>query len=214
MQYADGGNLWDLIESLPDGKVPEHDLKWWLPQIINAIDWCHSQGFVHRYSYLSSLAYQKSNKLIHFRDVKPHNFVITPSSRILLVDFGSAAPLLPPSSSGVQQVSREYCLVPCGTCDYISPEVLQSHEEALVALELKEDSPHRSHQTSPGEISCYGRETDWWSFGAMVYEMTYGIAPFFAQDIGQTYVKIMDHRVSSILMQLLECMHKLSIDES
>ncbi|GJJ14010.1 hypothetical protein Clacol_008267 [Clathrus columnatus] len=177
MQYADGGNLWDLIESLPDGKISEHDLKWWLPQIVNAIDWCHSQGFIHR-------------------DVKPHNFVITPSSRILLVDFGSAAPLLPPSSSGVQIVPKEYCLVPCGTCDYISPEILQCHEEALVALELEEDSSHTSRQNGPGEISCYGRETDWWSFGAMVYEMTYGVAPFFAQDIGRTYVKIMDHRTN------------------
>lgn len=125
--------------------------------------------------------------------MKPHNFVITPSSHILLVDFGSAAPLLPRSPSGVQTVPREYCLVPCGTCDYISPEILQSHEEALVALELEEDSPHSSQQET---VSCYGRETDWWSFGAMVYEMTYGVAPFFAQDIGRTYVKIMDHRVS------------------
>jgi serine/threonine protein kinase len=49
MEYADGGNLWDVIESSPEGKISEQDLKWWTPQMVSAIDWCHSQGFVHRY---------------------------------------------------------------------------------------------------------------------------------------------------------------------
>jgi hypothetical protein len=30
----------------------------------------------------------------------------------------------------------------------------------------------------------------------MVYEMAFGVAPFFANDVSQTYVKIIDHRVS------------------
>jgi serine/threonine protein kinase len=50
MEYAEGGTLWDVLESSPhDGKIPESDLKWWAPQIISAIHWCHSQGFAHRY---------------------------------------------------------------------------------------------------------------------------------------------------------------------
>lgn len=48
MQYADGGNLWDVIESSQEGKISELDLRWWAPQMVSAIDWCHSQGFVHR----------------------------------------------------------------------------------------------------------------------------------------------------------------------
>jgi len=28
-------------------------------------------------------------------------------------------------------------------------------------------------------IGIDGLKTDWWSLGAMVYEMAYGIAPFF-----------------------------------
>ena len=62
-----------------------------------------------------------------FRDIKPHNFVLTPVANVLLIDFGSAAPLLP-------------CLVPCGTCDYISPEILLAHENALLALEMNDAS--------------------------------------------------------------------------
>jgi serine/threonine protein kinase len=50
MQYAEGGTLWDVLESSPlDGRVSEDDLHWWIPQVVSAIDWCHSQDFVHRY---------------------------------------------------------------------------------------------------------------------------------------------------------------------
>jgi serine/threonine protein kinase len=41
----------------------------------------------------------------------------------------------------------------------------------------------------------YGLETDWWSMGAMLYEMAYGETPFFAKDIRQTYLRIVDHHV-------------------
>lgn len=172
MDYAEGGTLWDALESSPhDGRVLESDLRWWMPQVVSAIHWCHSQDFVHR-------------------DIKPHNFVLTPTSRLLLIDFGSAAPLLQPAPDGSQRVPKQYCLVPCGTCDYISPEILQAHEEALVALEMSEDGEELLTNSGGGG---YGRETDWWSMGAMLYEMAYGVAPFFAKDIRQTYVKITDH---------------------
>ncbi|KAJ7583645.1 kinase-like domain-containing protein [Mycena floridula] len=172
MEYAEGGNLWDLLESSPlDGRISEQDLGWWTPQIVSAIHWCHSQGFVHR-------------------DIKPHNFVLTPNAHILLIDFGSAAPLLPPESDGARLLAKKYCVVPCGTCDYISPEILKAHERALVALEFDGDS-----QAAPftDERDVYGLETDWWSLGSMLYEMAYGFAPFFAEDIKKTYVKIMEH---------------------
>ena len=53
MEYIEGGTLWDVLESSPhDGKILEPDLKWWAPQIVSAINWCHSQGFVHRFDGL------------------------------------------------------------------------------------------------------------------------------------------------------------------
>lgn len=169
MDYAEGGTLWDVLESSPhDGRIPEHDLKWWTPQLVSAIHWCHAQGFVHR-------------------DIKPHNFVLTQSAHVQLIDFGSAAPLLPPSVDGSQRIAKRFCLVPCGTCDYISPEILNAHEQALVALEMEDGG---------GPTEGYGRETDWWSLGAMLYELAYGVAPFFAKDVGQTYFKIINHKRS------------------
>src|SRR6266478_3166161 len=76
------------------------------------------------------------------RDIKPHNFVLTRSSHVQLIDFGSAAPLLPPTEHGVRLLPKRHCLVPCGTCDYISPEILRAHEEALVALELSDGASY------------------------------------------------------------------------
>ncbi|KAG0702613.1 kinase-like domain-containing protein [Suillus ampliporus] len=175
MDYAEGGTLWDVLESSPsEGRVPEADILWWAPQAVCAINWCHSQGFVHR-------------------DIKPQNFVLTASNHMLLIDFGSAAPLSPPEPDGSQLVPKQYTLVPCGTCDYISPEVLQAHEDALLALELSDDN------TSPSiskETGSYGLEVDWWSLGAMLYELAYGVTPFFAKDIRTTYLRILDHETS------------------
>ncbi|TFK59733.1 kinase-like protein [Pluteus cervinus] len=198
MDYAEGGTLWDVLESSPDERIKAQNMRWWTPQIVSAVHWCHTQGFVHR-------------------DIKPHNFVLTPTAHVLLIDFGSAAPLLPPSPDGSQRIPKRHCLVPCGTCDYISPEILKAHEEALVALEFEDDEDNsRAKQKEDEKDEGYGLETDWWSLGVMLYEMAYGVAPFFTKDIRQTYLKIMDHEkclrfnrsidVGSEYQNLLQCL--------
>lgn len=166
MQFAEGGSLGDLLES--SGQISESDVKWWLPQMITAIHWCHSQGFCHR-------------------DVKPSNFVVTATGRLLIIDFASSARLLQPDQNGVQLIPKEACLVLCGTCDYISPEILAIQEEAMIALDEEEEI------FVPRGEGGYGRETDWWSLGATIYELIYGVAPFFAKDIRGTYNLIMNH---------------------
>ena len=51
MEYAEGGTLWDVLESV-EGTVKEPDLKWWAGQCVSAIGWCHNQGFAHRCAHL------------------------------------------------------------------------------------------------------------------------------------------------------------------
>jgi serine/threonine protein kinase len=208
MDYAEGGSLQDVLESSPlDGRVSESDLRWWCPQIVSALNWCHQQGFAHRH-VLQVLRYVDAH---HFRrDIKPNNFVLTSTRHIQLIDFGSAAPLLPPDVNGRRQLPKEFCFVPCGTCDYISPEILLAHERALVRMEMEADEEESStsrprlldeDDDASGEEG-YGAETDWWSVGSMLYEMAYGITPFFAESVQTTYFRIMDHEVCCVTMLL------------
>jgi len=176
----------DLLESA--GQISEADIQWWLPQMVSAIDWCHAQGFCHRYGLVCTFVIPLCI-YIYFRDIKPSNFVLTPAAHLLLIDFGSSVRLLPTQPDGIQFVPKASCLVLCGTCDYISPEILRMQEDALVAFDATEEI------FIPDNEGGYGRETDWWSLGVTIYELVYGVTPFFAKDIRGTYDRIISHQV-------------------
>lgn len=142
LAYASGGDLWSFLEEA-DAGIDEKLVVRWMAEAIEAIEWLHGQGWSHR-------------------DIKPHNLLIDPGGRLLLTDFGSAAPL-----ANGRDVARKYTKVLIGTPDYIAPEILHS-AELLASSSFSFDADTVSEED---HLRAYGAEVDFWSLGVVIYEV-------------------------------------------
>uniref|UniRef100_A0AAQ5XYT5 Serine/threonine-protein kinase MRCK alpha n=1 Tax=Amphiprion ocellaris TaxID=80972 RepID=A0AAQ5XYT5_AMPOC len=101
MDYYVGGDLLTLLSKFED-RLPEEMAKFYLAEMVLAIDSVHQLHYVHR-------------------DIKPDNLLLDMNGHIRLADFGSCLKLM---EDGTVQSS-----VAVGTPDYISPEILQAMED-------------------------------------------------------------------------------------
>jgi serine/threonine protein kinase len=88
----------------------------------------------------------------------------------VLTDFGTAAKGFVNDADGKQKrkLRRKDCLWPVGTPDYIAPEVLEAHEDALVRAEEEEWDDLDQADEQDEKEEGYGLEVDWWSLGVMI----------------------------------------------
>jgi serine/threonine protein kinase len=149
--FHPSGTLWDVLSLHSLARLPEPHVQHWASGMVSAIEWMHDQGWAHR-------------------DVKPHNFLIHSSGptglhspRVLLTDFGTAAEEI---KKGSKRLKREDCLWPVGTPDYIAPDVLEAHEDALVRAE--EEDGDETAMPGRESLAGYGLEVDWWSLGVVL----------------------------------------------
>ncbi|XP_053489861.1 serine/threonine-protein kinase MRCK alpha isoform X3 [Ictalurus furcatus] len=101
MDYYVGGDLLTLLSKFED-RLPEDMARFYLAEMVLAIDSVHQLHYVHR-------------------DIKPDNILLDMNGHIRLADFGSCLKLM---DDGTVQSS-----VAVGTPDYISPEILQAMED-------------------------------------------------------------------------------------
>ncbi|XP_055002011.1 myotonin-protein kinase isoform X3 [Sorex araneus] len=98
MEYYVGGDLLTLLSKFGE-RIPAEMARFYLAEIVMAIDSVHQLGYVHR-------------------DIKPDNILLDRCGHIRLADFGSCLKL---RSDGTVR-----SLVAVGTPDYLSPEILQA----------------------------------------------------------------------------------------
>nr|XP_009860020.1 serine/threonine-protein kinase MRCK alpha isoform X1 [Ciona intestinalis]XP_026692048.1 serine/threonine-protein kinase MRCK alpha isoform X1 [Ciona intestinalis] len=101
MDYYVGGDLLTLLSKFDD-KLPEDMARFYIAEMVLAIDSIHKLNYVHR-------------------DIKPDNVLLDVNGHIRLADFGSCLKL---QKDGTVQSN-----VAVGTPDYISPEILQAMED-------------------------------------------------------------------------------------
>ncbi|PNY15956.1 serine/threonine-protein kinase CBK1-like protein [Trifolium pratense] len=184
MEYLPGGDIMTLL--MREETLTESVARFYIAQTVLAIESIHKHNYIHR-------------------DIKPDNLLLDINGHMKLSDFGLCKPLdcsnlssineneilddenlndtmdvdgssNPNSKNGrrwkspLEQLQhwqmnrRKLAFSTVGTPDYIAPEVL-----------LKKG---------------YGVECDWWSLGAIMYEMLVGYPPFYSDDPVTTCRKI------------------------
>ncbi len=95
MEYLEGQTLKELL--VTRGPTPVRVAIDYTRQILQALDFAHRHGIVHR-------------------DIKPHNVIVAPDGRVKVTDFGIAR-------SGSSQMTEAGSII--GTAQYLSPEQAQ-----------------------------------------------------------------------------------------
>ena len=123
MDYYCGGDLLTLLSKFED-RLPEDMAKFYLAEMVLAIDSIHRLRYVHR-------------------DIKPDNVLLDANGHIRLADFGSCLQL---RHDGTVQSN-----VAIGTPDYISPEILRVTHSIPIA-HFVEQILNSSHQRKKKKI--------------------------------------------------------------
>ncbi|KAJ7977220.1 Non-specific serine/threonine protein kinase [Quillaja saponaria] len=179
MEYLPGGDMMTLL--MRKDTLTEYEASFYVAETVLAIESIHKHNYIHR-------------------DIKPDNLLLDRYGHLRLSDFGLCKPLdcstiqegdfsVAQNVNGVtqnderpaapkrtqqeqlqhwQKNRRMLAYSTVGTPDYIAPEVL-----------LKKG---------------YGMECDWWSLGAIMYEMLVGYPPFYSDDPMSTCRKIVNWR--------------------
>lgn len=135
MELAIGGDLFDRI--VARGRFPEREASHIAFMLLDGLSYLHSKGITHR-------------------DLKPENLLYYhpgSDSKIMISDFGL--------SHNCQYLDRDSMVTPCGTPEYIAPEVLRRKP--------------------------YTSAVDLWALGVIVFVLLSGHLPFYDDNRRKLY---------------------------
>ncbi|KAJ7217795.1 kinase-like protein [Mycena pura] len=198
LEYMGGGDLLNLL--IERDVFDESFTRFYVAEMILAIESCHKLGFIHR-------------------DIKPDNFLFDPSGHIKLSDFGLATDLHWAHDTSYYEQQRLHLLHKHGIditdsngiadgrktkrMDRKEVELLMGGGEGQGGIFTWREKNRRklaysvcgtNSYMSPEVIRGHGYSysCDWWSLGVIMYECLYGFPPFVSPSRHVTRQKILN----------------------
>lgn len=170
MEYMPGGDLMNMLIKKDIFSIEE--ARFYIAEIILAVEYVHTLGFVHR-------------------DIKPDNILLDKDGHIKVTDFGLCTSMvLPADQFGGDGEERSS---PRGNKE-------NNYQETLAAYRQNRKKMH-SLVGTPDYIAPevfnkngYTEIVDWWSVGAILFEMLVGYAPFCSDNPKETCRKVIQWR--------------------
>lgn len=185
MEYLPGGDMMTLL--MRKDTLTEDEARFYVGQTVLAIDSIHKHNYIHR-------------------DIKPDNLLLDRYGHMKLSDFGLCKPLdcsnFPDLSESDNGVGRNSKPSSEGVKHYNNPSTpRRTQQEQLLHWQKNRRMLAYSTVGTPDYIAPevlmkkgYGMECDWWSLGAIMYEMLVGYPPFYSQEPMSTCRKIVNWR--------------------
>ncbi|KAG8389033.1 hypothetical protein BUALT_Bualt02G0187300 [Buddleja alternifolia] len=191
--YCPGGDLNVLRHRQNDGVFSPPVIRFYLAEIICAIEHLHDQGIV-------------------YRDLKPENILVQQSGHVTLTDFDLSRDLVPrkPGNSNFypdrEEEEKPVKHPPLKFTRFVNKKGLKKAKSARVSPVSRRNvndlipTNERSNSfvgteeyVAPEVIRGDGHEfaVDWWALGVLCYEMLYGTTPFKGKNRKETFRKIL-----------------------
>ncbi|KAL0460986.1 UNVERIFIED_CONTAM: Serine/threonine-protein kinase UCNL [Sesamum latifolium] len=202
--FCPGGDLNALRYRQNDQVFSPAVIRFYLAEIISAIEHLHALGIV-------------------YRDLKPENILVQQSGHVTLTDFDLSRDLAPRKSgdvnfhsdpeeekpakrhSQISKLTRFVTLKRGGKRAFSSKNPLKKAKSARVSPVSRRNAnvfltSERSNSfvgtdeyVAPEVIRGEGHEfaVDWWAVGVLCYEMMYGTTPFKGKNRKETFRKIL-----------------------
>ncbi|WVQ95741.1 hypothetical protein IAU59_002840 [Kwoniella sp. CBS 9459] len=199
LEFMGGGDLLNLL--VERDTFPEDMTKFYVAEMVLALEETHSLGFIHR-------------------DIKPDNFLFTKEGHIRVSDFGLATDLHWAHDTSYYEHQRLALLKKHGVdLEYPSVKTKRMKEadvERIMGKEWmdqgkgiltwREGNRKKLAYSVCGTNSYmapevirgqgYGFSCDWWSLGIIMYESLYGYPPFVSSSRHVTRQKILNWRTT------------------